>query len=179
MQIKYKFVDTAWKRAQTGTEHGDFDGFFMASRNIVRDAYAVPSSPLIESEWYYIAPNKISTTPISDNFYQLSFGANQGTARLQWLINQKNRGKFKGDIMYGSLAENAWKMLQYGRFDVLLENKENLVRLFKDGALQEKNYKVHLARKISLSVYFGKKFLAQSPGFIDQFNAQSKNCLSG
>ncbi len=48
----FKISYMPWRRAQSKTEQGDFDGFFMASQNKVRDVYATLSSPFFQLNGY-------------------------------------------------------------------------------------------------------------------------------
>jgi len=172
----FEFIDVPWKRAQTGTQKGTFDGFFIASRTESRDAYAVASSPLMYTEWYFVTNKAQSLTPESSGFKGLSFGANLGTARYMWLDIEKQKGRLRGSIESGANSAITWKMLTRNRFDVLLENEQNLHKLLTQGAFSKEDFNIYSARKIPLSVYFGKEFLKRSPKFLTLFNSEIKGC---
>jgi len=172
----FEFIEVPWKRAQAGTQNGTYDGFFIASRNKKREAYATSSSPLLDTEWYFVSDKAQALTPENPGFRGLSFGANQGTARYQWLDVEKKEGRLLGRIESGASPMNTWKMLTRKRFDVLLENEQNLNKFLAQGEYSKEDFNIYLAKKIPLSVYFGKEFLVQSPDFLTGFNSKIKEC---
>lgn len=176
MNREVEFVPVPWKRAQKGVEKGAFDGFFIASRNKNRDAYATASSALITSEWVYVVRYEQTLTPGNPAFKELDFAANVGTARHQWLISQKKLGNLNGNITSGLTAEDTWKMLLRKRFDVLLENGPNVRKMLAGNQFDKRKFRYSLARKVPLSVYFSNSFLKDEPGFLKSFNDNVVNC---
>ena len=172
----YEFIDVPWKRAQAGTQSGTYDGFFIASRTQNRDAYAVTSSPLMYTEWYFVTNKAQTLTPENSGFKGLNFGANIGTARYQWLDVEKQAGRLQGRVEAGANSAITWKMLARNRFDVLLENEQNLNKFLTQGEFVKEDFNIYSARKIPLSVYFGKSFLVRSPNFLTVFDSQIKDC---
>jgi polar amino acid transport system substrate-binding protein len=171
-----EYVTPPWRRAQKGIEAGDFDGFFVASRNALRDSYATASVPLMTSEWIYVVRHEQTLTPGNPAFKNLDFAANTDTARYRWLLSQKEQGHLSGNISYGLTAEDTWKMLVQKRFDVVLENGPNVRKILAGNQFDKRNFRYSLARKIPQSVYFGKKFLKQNPEFLKAFNKQVSSC---
>jgi len=176
MDQPFEFVGVPWKRAQVGTRSGVYDGFFIASRNERRDSYAVPSSPLIYTKWYFVTNKAQALSPENSTFRDLSFGANLGTARQQWLNIEKEKGRLRGRIEVGANTATTWKMLIRDRFDVLLENQQNLNKFLIQEQRVKEDFNIYSARKIPLSVYFGKEFLTRSPNFLTLFNSKIKDC---
>jgi len=174
----FELFEVPWKRAQAGTQNGTYHGFFIASRNKKRDAYAVASFPLMYTEWYFVTVKAQALTPENSGFSNLNFGANLGTARYQWLDVEKKEGRLRGRVETGANAVNTWKMLTRKRFDVLLENEQNLNKFLTQGEFSKEDFNIYSAKRIPLSVYFGKEFLVQSPDFLTRFNSKIKDCQS-
>ncbi len=177
LDVDFEFVDVPWKRAQYGTKTAMYDGFFVASRNSTRDAYAVASVPLVFSEWVYIVRKSQKTAPDHASFKELNFAANMGTARHRWLVDKKQQGHVVGAIETGSTIENTWKMFVHNRFDVLLENRSNVDKMIVAQALEKSDFEFYVARKIPLSVYFGKAFIERTDNFLQSFNQKAEACI--
>jgi len=169
-----EFVDVPWTRAQQGTRRGSYDGFFMASRTANRDSYAIASVPFVKNDWVYVIAPGSDLTPSSARFLKQRFGANQGTARIQWLLRMRQDGKLAIDVSDAPKVEHAWEMLARGRFDVLLENRANLEKFLSQKKYAE--FRFFPARQAELSVYFSKVFLARDPMILESFNDAIGHC---
>jgi polar amino acid transport system substrate-binding protein len=174
---RYELIDVPWARAQFGTRKGTYDGFFVAGRTNIRDSYATASSAILYTEWYFITNKAQSLSPEVPGFRSLNFAASRGTAKHGWLVHEKEKGRITGLIMHGANTVSAWKMLVSRRFDVLLENRQNLDQIMAMEEFEKEKFKIFVARKIPLSVYFGNDFLLRSPKFLTSFNRNLVDCL--
>ncbi|MCP5267682.1 MAG: transporter substrate-binding domain-containing protein [Zoogloeaceae bacterium] len=167
----YQLLVVPWARAQRLVQTGEADGFFAASQNPERDAYAVRTLPIAPQEWrwYLLASNKAD--PLSAEFRQTgSVGSFLGANMLDWL----NRNGYKVEASPAT-TERLLQMLQLGRVDAILANHLVMDRLLREHKL-EKSVRSVLQESKPLSVYFSKSFLAGSPGFLEAFNAQIEPC---
>lgn len=174
----YEIIERPWKRAQFKTRDGQYDGFFMASKNETRDSYAVFSYPFITIEWLYIMRKEDKTTPIDAKFNELIFAANQGSARYAWLAN-----KFKAHEI-SNLAYSTHdpaltlKLLLKGRYDVALENRANFNKTLLDSSMREADFNVFVAQEKQLGIYFSSSFIQNHPKFLTLYNSSMKHCLT-
>jgi polar amino acid transport system substrate-binding protein len=173
---RYRIAVVPWLRAQAGTKSGEYDGFFVAATNAQRDRYAVLAAPLLFEQWVYVS--RKDRGPIEDLVAGEStvFGANTGTARRTWLETQKKRGNIKGTVDGAGTIENTWKMFMHDRIDVLLENAPNLDAMLLELKIPRAEMATTVARRLALSVYFGKGFLANNPAFLARFNNAVERC---
>lgn len=84
-QQPYEIIKVPWARAQRDTKLGLYDGFFMASRNVKRDDYAIWSKPFVFIKWLYVTLKEDNVN--LDQANHLQYAANLGSARLIWLKN--------------------------------------------------------------------------------------------
>lgn len=76
MERRYQVSSVPWARAQLGTQHGEYDGFFVASQNSKCSQYAVFSEPFFNIEWLYVVKRGSSITLGDADFTQRHFEAN-------------------------------------------------------------------------------------------------------
>lgn len=167
----YQLLVVPWARAQRLVQTGEADGFFAASQNLERDAYAVRSQPIAPQEWrwYLLASNMAD--PLSAEFRQTSsVGSFVGANMLDWL--RQNGYKVEASP---PTTERLLQMLQLGRVDAILANNLVMDKLLREHKLETAVRSV-LQESKPLSVYFSKPFLAGSPGFLEAFNAQVEPC---
>lgn len=60
LEISNEITSMPWARSQLATKYGNYDGFFMASRNDKRDQYAVLSEPFSISTGCMLLKRKVS-----------------------------------------------------------------------------------------------------------------------
>jgi hypothetical protein len=100
-------------------------------------------------------------------------------ATVGWLVDKKQQGQLVGTIEAGSTIEITWKMFVHNRFDVLLENRSNVDKMMVAQALEKNDLDFYVARKIPLSVYFGKAFIDRTDNFLQSFNQKAETCIQG
>jgi polar amino acid transport system substrate-binding protein len=176
LDISKDITSMPWARAQLVTEHGEYDGFFMASRNDKRDRYAVLSEPFFNIDWVYVVKKENDLTPDNPKFLQGVFAANRGSARNTWLQDKRDRGLIAQEIVTPPNTLQSLVMLAFGRVDVVLENNENLRSFFERTDYSASDFETYIARTIPVGIYFNKDFLKSHPDFLDKFNVSIKAC---
>jgi len=171
-----RIVSVPWSRAQLGTKDGTFDGFFTAARSAKREEFAILSEPLLNIAWLYVIRSDSGLNPNDADFFHSSFGANIGTARHAWLLEQHQDGVFSREIVTTSNSENSLKMLIASRIDVNLENNINLEVQFERSGLDAADFKTFLVKQVPAGIYVGKDFLSRNPGFVSEINAKLERC---
>lgn len=172
----YKNIRVPWKRAQLGTEKGEYDGFFMASKNDKRDVYAIQSEVFVAIEWLYLTKKGTEISPNNENFNSRIFAADKGSNRLSWLEKQHKEGKIIKKIQVVNELEQLMKMLMGHRIDVALTNNFGYEQTLTKLSLDSNNFKTFVARTIPTAIYFSKEFLKKNPGFLKRFNASMREC---
>jgi len=172
----FKVSRIPWKRAQMGTKYGEYDGFFMASKNKDRDVYATFSEPFVMIQWLYVTKKERKISPNDANFNSGIFIANLGSARHKWLENQHKKGLIKRKIGTTQDTEALLKMLLLDRADVALMNSADFNHVVKKLSLDRSQIKTYIAREKPTSIYFSKTFIKANPKFLDQFNNSMIQC---
>ncbi|MEH6476049.1 MAG: transporter substrate-binding domain-containing protein [Sneathiella sp.] len=177
-QLDYKLrtVGIPWKRAQLSTESGKFDGFFMATQNSSRDAYAVLSEPFFEIDWLYVVKSGSGISPADADFFQNTFAAEHGNSRMTWLIKKIKGMGITEEVVIRPDSTNILKLLEMGRVQVSIENDESLEKAIANTGFDKSDFKTYLVKTLRSGVYFSKAFLADKPKFLSRFNAAVKNC---
>lgn len=165
-----------WKRAQSQTEIGALDGFFIASQNNERDSYAVLSAlfvPQVRS--FYILKSGIegdSRQYTLDHIKQnLNVGARHGSNALYSL----REAGYKVSATHAT-EDGLLRMLDNKRMGALLENTLVFPMLLKrTHRSMDEFHVVEMTRK-NMGVYFGKIFLKKRPNFLRRFNQNIKPC---
>lgn len=170
-QLPVLLHDVPWKRAQTGTQSGTYDGFFLGSQNQERANYAVPSDPVYGFKWYYVVRAHSGLSPDQDDFFLNSFAANLGTARLKWLEKKLLALEGAKTPYSPNSIESTWSMLKFGRVDVVLDNESN-VQKYKT----EMDVQIFPATQRSVHVHFSKRSLQRSPTLLSRFNEGLRTC---
>ena len=176
IELSHQVISVPWSRAQAGTRSGSYDEFFVAAKSANRESFAVHSEPLLNIEWLYVVGIDSGLDPDDASFFQKSFGANLGTARYAWLIEQYQNGKFSKEIVATSSPLNSLKMLSAGRIDVNLENNIILQEKFRTAAVNAAEFKTFSVAQMPAGIYFGKDFLSENPRFLSKFNASLEKC---
>jgi polar amino acid transport system substrate-binding protein len=167
-----------WERAQRGAKEGTYDGFFIATRNKDRDAYAVFSEPFFFIRWLYVVKNDSGISPGDLDFHTKRFSADIGSARLTWLRERYEKGEIRHDVLAVDKPEQIVKMLATQRIDVGLLNDHSLETATRESGLSADEFKTYLIRDIPAGAYFNKAFLRANPEFLGKFNAAIKQCLA-
>jgi ABC-type amino acid transport substrate-binding protein len=171
----YSITRVPWTRAQRDTERGVFDGFFQASRNAQRDAYAVYSEPFVWIKWLYVTRKGSGISPEDTDFNTRIFSANMGSARFRWLQVKQESGEIS-KLTPVETPYVAIKMMLTDRVDVVLTNDFDLKGVFEEQSLDPDSMEIFTAREVPTGAYFSKDFVANNPGFLDRFNQRIKEC---
>ena len=176
MEYSYQtiWLPSVW--AQLVTERGEYDGYFMASKNDQRDLNAVLSEPFLSAEWLYVVRKDSGLTPSGSNFHRGTFAANLGGAQHSWLEDKFNNGEIVNEIVGAQGATTSMNMLALGLIDVNLVNGANLENAFKEAGLNPSDFQTFVASTLPMGIYFGKVFLESEPGFLNAFNESMKGC---
>ncbi|MDM8535602.1 ABC transporter substrate-binding protein [Desulfobacterales bacterium HSG17] len=165
-----------WERAQKDTEDGINDGFFIATKNKKRDSYAVFAEPIYTIRWLYIVNKDSGIAPGNTDFNTRLFCADIGSARYKWLDAKYSKGEISNEITAVDLPEQMLKMLKANRIDVAVINAHGFDTALKKLSLPPDTFKTFLMREIPAGIYFNKKFLNNTPDFIEKFNNALKRC---
>ena len=171
MNLAYTIDVLPWARAQKNVELGEHDGFFVASRNASRDAYATSSAPLFKGTRSWILRPGLEGDPTSEEFKRkMKVGAVFGTNMHAWLKENFEFVVTRADEI--SLIH----LLQDGRLDVLLITDAMFEYVLNKHHIDSTGFTTHKAGEHPLGVYFGNSFLAQHTDFIEQFNNALTYC---
>jgi len=176
MKRTVSIIGVPWVRAQTGTEQGNYDGFFMASINDTRNAYAVFSQAFQTTEWLYVVRRNSGINPKDENFHTKYFAANRGSARYTWLAGKYKKGELSQPIVITDEPTRMVTMLKNKRIDVILENSASYEILINQPNTSASDFKTFVAKKKVLGIYFSKTFLLDEPKFLDRYNKSMRNC---
>lgn len=161
-----------WKRAQLEVQNGYADGFFAASQNARRDAYATASAIIARQTWtWYLLKDQILSPKDPANRLSMLTSSFLGANMQTWLRRNGYRTTDFPPRDTNALLE----MLLAGRVDAVLAN--NLVMesiLDTRGVLSEIRSEVQQDKP--LSVYFSNDFLQLNPGFLAKFDAAVPDC---
>jgi len=167
----YEIKIFPWVRAQKLVEKGEFDAFFIASENNVRNQYAKLSAPLFDSSWIWFLSKTSTLDPFSDEFIRnASVGGVFGTNMHSWLQKEFEYVVAKKE------ADELFELLAVARLDVLLLTKPMFKDSIKRLGLNEGDFRSVVAKKRPLGVYFGYQFLEKNPNFLTRFNQSIKRC---
>ena len=171
MNLGYTIDVLPWARAQKNVELGEHDGFFVASRNASRDAYATLSAPLFKGTRSWILRPGLEGDPTSEDFKRkMKVGAVFGTNMHAWL---KENFEF---VVTRADEISLINLLRDGRLDVLLITDAMFEYVVNKHHIDSTAFTTHQAGEHPLGVYFGKSFLAQHTDFIEQFNNALTYC---
>ncbi|WP_281648359.1 transporter substrate-binding domain-containing protein [Parendozoicomonas sp. Alg238-R29] len=173
MQQPYQIAFMEWSNAQLNVRRGEFDGFFLASRNEARDKYATLSAPVAQQSWVLYsfqdtASDLFATMDYKEN---VSIAATFGSGKWFWLMKKGYRvDKYPKDTRR--------------LVDLLLDRKVSAVletRLVMEEELARRGIKLDIfnqleIRSSDLGVYFSNTFLQNNPGFLESFNRALSHC---
>lgn len=178
MNIPVKIEQVPWKRAQSETQTGKYDGFFMASENDERNAFASFSESFMSVEWVYVVRKSSHITPQDLDFHNKIFAANVGSSRFNWLNEKQKKNEIFYKIFSADTSKQLLNMLLLKRMDVVLENRANIEKISAEGQIDLANFDIHTALIRPLAVYFGHDFLHRNPDFLEMYNRSIHSCIS-
>lgn len=170
-----EIIIVPWKRAQMGTKNQVYDGFFVAAETPQRNKYATRSVGILSNDWLFIQLASAYRAVQSANFWEQSFTANLGTAKIKWLESKAEKGQITGRLITAKSIQAAWGLMLNQRADVLLENRLNFERLQRE-APSPHLLKTQIAREVSQGVYFSHAYLDNHPNFLTEFNQAVQKC---
>jgi len=176
MDRKLRLEAVPWKRAQHGTKNGIYDGFFLASKNDIRDKYANLSDGFYDIEWLYVVKKDNQIALTDPNFYKQTFSSVLGSNRLMWLKKELARRGITRKIVVKLSSTKVLELLERDRIDVDLENNINLENSFKATGLNPSNFTYFVIKSYPVGAYFSKNFLKREPDFLEKFNKAVKIC---
>ncbi|WP_211234022.1 substrate-binding periplasmic protein [Chitinilyticum litopenaei] len=169
-QAQFQFVP--WLRAQNTVKAGQADGFFPASRNAERDAYATLSATVAPQQWRWYQLSSSTADPLDADFRNRSrVGAYLGSNMMQWL-------KQSGYMIYAAPYnhDQLLRMLLAGRVEAVLASdlamQEAIQKAGVDGRIRST-----LQQDKPMGLYFSHQFLAtQTSDFLPTFNRELASC---
>ena len=171
LHYDYKIEVLPWARAQRNVELGESDAFFVASQNPTRDTYAVQSEPLFSGKRSWYLREGYSVEPESEQFKKEAMvGTVFGTNMHRMLAENFN------NVVTKTTEEDLIALLKIGRVDAILLTDLMYEHTIKFIGMENPPFKKFLAEQKPLGVYFGKRFLDQHSGFLQQFNALIPEC---
>lgn len=170
---------TVWIPSEWGllvAERGEYDGYFMASKNDQREVNAVLSEPFVNVEWLYVIRKDSGLTPGGSDFYSRNFATILGSAQHSWLEDKFNKREIVNEIVGVQGSVDSLTLLALGLTDVHLVDGVNLGAAFEEANLNPADFQTFVAHTLPMGIYFGKAFLESAPQFLTDFNDSMKGC---
>lgn len=173
MEQPYQLTMTQWDNAQLLVEVGTQNGFFLASRNDVRDKYAVLSDPVLEQKWSWFSLSDAIDLNQSMFKQQVEVAALFGSNKWFWLQNQGYLVNKKPRSVKAML-----ELLISGDVGAILGNDEVIEQTIKKMGLSYRAIAKTTVKRKPLGVYFSREFTKKYPQFLSTFNLAIKKCKS-
>lgn len=173
MKQPYQLTMTKWDNAQLLVEVGTHNGFFLASRNDVRDKYAELSDMVLEQKWSWFSLSDAIDLNQSMFKQQVEVVALFGSNKWFWLQNQ--------GYLVNKKPRSAKAMLELlisGEVGAILGNDEVIEQTIKQMGLSYRAISKTLVKRKPLGVYFSRSFTKKYPGFLPEFNLAINKCKS-
>lgn len=172
MRQPYQISFLDWSEAQLQVKQGRQHGFFSASRNQSRDAFAEWVGPVAQQTWvWYSLDDNLTELYHSMDFKErVSVAATFGSGKWFWL--KRNGYRVVKDPQDPAALLD---LLLRRKVDVILENElvmqAQLDRIDGGASIQQYPF-----LNKALGVYFSKDFLSQHPGFKGRFEKALADC---
>ncbi|WP_261856986.1 transporter substrate-binding domain-containing protein [Photobacterium sanguinicancri] len=170
----YQITMTDWDRAQILIEVGEQHGFFLASKNGIRDKYADYSSPVMQQTWSWFSLSDSIDTKNPMFKKEVMVTALFGSNKWFWLQAQGYRVEKKPRRPTALL-----ELLLSGEVGAVLANDFVMEEAIKKLGVSHRAITTTKVNDKPLGVYFSKKFTKQYPRFIKEFNQAVKQCKEG
>lgn len=170
MNVNYEIDIYPWARAQALVEAGKADAFYVASKNISRDIYAVISDPIAPQKWYWYLKKDNVLNPMDPEFINQARVVSLFGSNMYYYLKDNNY-KIPGNAY---TMDNLVKMLDSGMVDAILMNDLVLAEYFKNNEIDYEVYNKFLCKNKPLGMYFSKKFLKEHREFLEEFNETLK-----
>lgn len=158
-----------WNRIYHDLQRGQLDGFFSAIPRKQLDAYAEISVPLVVENWYWFWRLDMQAPDSWQQGFRL--GSILGSQQEKWL----EEAGYKVSMTANHLPQLI-KMLDKGRIDVILVDREHFFQAVQQSQLSVTQYQSRFFRYMPLGAYFSESFLQKNPGFMQSFNQQANQC---
>ena len=175
MKQPYQIAFTEWSSAQLNVRRGEFDGFFLASRNESRDKYATLSAPVTRQAWalYSFQDSDRDLFATMDYKENVSIAATFGSDKWFWLMKNGYRvDKQPKD------TRRLVDLLLDRKVSAVLETQLVLEEELSSRGIQTDSFNQLEVHKTDLGVYFSNDFLRRNPGFLESFNHALAQCHS-
>lgn len=169
MKFKPRIETKPWNRIYHDLQRGQLDGFFSAIPRKQLDAYAEISVPLIVENWYWFWRPGIKAPESWQKGFRL--GSILGSQQEKWL----EEAGYKVSMTANHLPQLI-KMLDKGRIDVILVDREHFLQAIHLSQQAADSYRSRFFRYMPLGAYFSEGFLQKHPGFLQTFNKQANQC---
>lgn len=167
----YSVTMLPWKRAQRQVKEGTMHGFFAASHNSDRDAYAELSSIIADQYWNWYVMKDSDLDPTAAAFKGSGKVASWlGSNSQKWLVDsgyEPAPPSAKVDMLLNRLLVGELAAAFGSNF--LIESIISKRGLQSDIEIFDGPHK-------PMGIYFSKPFLAENPGFLDRFNGAVGKC---
>jgi polar amino acid transport system substrate-binding protein len=161
-----------WARVLVMAEKGHLDGFFPSTYQSERSRWAAESMPIADQHWVWYLRSDSTLDPLSLEFrQQAKVGAHFGSIRLKMLEDENYH------VVLSSQSDKALlQAFAAGRADAILGSDQALEMAVQELKLDPKDFRIVPVRNTPQHIFFNKSYLAQHPGFLEQFNAHVPAC---
>ena len=161
-----------WARALVMAEKGELDGFFPSTYIAERSGWAKESAPIADQQWVWYLRADSSFDPLAPEFRHLAkVGAHFGSIRLR-MLEQENY-----HVVLSPQTDKALlQAFAAGRAAASRGSDQAREMAGQELKLDPKDFRIVPVRNTPQHIFFNKSYLAQHPGFLEQFNAQVPGC---
>ena len=166
--LEPKMTLLPWPQAQQEVREGRADGFFDASENLERNAYATLSVPIVPEvrRWYWRHDHGVN---VDDR--TVAVAVQSGTVMHQWLLENGYK-----NIRLVSTIKDIIDILMAGKVDVVLSNQLAFDWNVAISGIPIETFDSLTLQEVGLGVYFRNGYLSEHPGFLQKFNEQAEDC---
>lgn len=160
-----------WKRAQELVNRGQYDGFFVGSKNKERDQYASYVGPLLHSFWHWYVPKDKVLELNPDNTPEKKdqvIGVVMGTNMHQW-IQQKDGY----EIIAHENSHKLFDLLKAGRIHYVLATG---VMYESYQASEQTDFNILVAKSKPLGLYMGHQFVKRQKSNFELIKKGASEC---
>ncbi len=173
MDKSYEMRVLPWKEAQEQVKEQKAHGFFSASQNDKRDAYATLSQPIADQQWNWYLLKSNPLNPNDPSFKEKAKVTGiAGSNMVTWLKDNQYHLTEDNIIDMHTLVE----VLRAGKVDAIYANNlamRTAVQLMK---LSMDDFTLITTKDKPVGVYWSKDFLANHPDFLEKFNSLISMC---
>ena len=173
MDKSYEMRVHPWKHAQELVKEQKAHGFFSASQNGKRDAYATLSEPIADQQWNWYLLKGSSLNPNDTSFKNdAKVTGISGSNMVSWLKDNEYHLTEDNFIDMKSLVE----ALISEKVDAIYANNLAMRTVVQIMEMSMDDFKSFTTKDKPVGVYWANRFLADNPGFLDKFNSLIGMC---